>query len=61
MNMRFTIKREEFVKGLTIATRAVASKVNVAVLANLKVELNENGLFITGSNYDLTIKTQVAY
>ena len=61
MNMRFTIKREEFVKGLTIAARAVASKVNVAVLANLKVELNENGLFITGSNYDLTIKTQVPY
>ena len=61
MNMRFTIKREEFLKGLTTATRAVANKVNVAVLANLKIELNENGLFITGSNYDLTIKTQVPY
>ena len=59
--MRFTIKREEFLKGLTIASRAVANKVAVPVLANLKVELNENGLFITGSNYDLTIKTQVPY
>ncbi len=59
--MRFTIKREEFLKGLAIASRAVASKVAVAVLANLKVDLNENGLFITGSNYDLTIKTQVPY
>ena len=61
INMRFTIKREEFLKGLTIASRAVASKVAVPVLANLKVDLNENGLFITGSNYDLTIKTQVPY
>ena len=61
INMRFTIKREEFLKGLTIASRAVANKVAVPVLANLKVELNENGLFITGSNYDLTIKTQVPY
>ena len=59
--MRFTIKREEFLKGLSTATRAVANKVNVAVLANLKIELTENGLFITGSNYDLTIKTQVPY
>ena len=59
--MRFTIRREEFLKGLAIANRAVASKVAVAVLANLKIELTENGLFITGSNYDLTIKTQVPY
>ena len=61
INMRFTIKREEFLKGLATASRAVANKVAVAVLANLKIELNENGLFITGSNYDLTIKTQVPY
>ena len=59
--MRFTIKREEFLKGLLTASRAVANKVAVAVLANLKIELNENGLFITGSNYDLTIKTLVPY
>ena len=59
--MRFTIKREEFLKGLTIASRAVANKVAVAVLANLKIELNEKGLFITGSNYDLTIRTFVPY
>ena len=59
--MRFTIKREELLKGLMIASRAVASKVAVAVLANLKLELNEKGLFITGSNYDLTIKTFIPY
>ena len=59
--MRFTIKRDELVKGLSIASRAVASKVSIAVLANLKVELDERGLFITGSNFDLTIKTFVPY
>ena len=59
--MRFTIRREELLKGLTIASRAVANKVAVAVLANLKIELTENGLFITGSNYDLTIRTQIPY
>ena len=59
--MRFTIKREELLKGLMVASRAVAGKVAVAVLANLKIELDENGLFITGSNYDLTIKTFIPY
>lgn len=59
--MRFTIKREELLKGLTVASRAVASKVATPVLANLKIELDENGLFITGSNYDLTIKTFIPY
>lgn len=59
--MRFTIKREELLKGLNVASRAVASKVAVAVLANLKIELNEKGLFITGSNYDLTIRTFIPY
>ena len=59
--MRFTIKREELLKGLNIANRAVANKVNVAVLQNVKLELNEEGLFITGSNYDITIKTQIPY
>jgi len=59
--MRFIIKREELLKGLNIASRAVASKVAVAVLANFKFELNSDGLFITGSNYDLTIKTGIPY
>ncbi len=59
--MRFTIKREELLKGLNTANRAVANKVNVAILQNVKLELNEEGLFITGSNYDITIKTQIPY
>ena len=59
--MRFTIKREEFLKGLNIAARAVSSKVSTPVLENLKLDLDEKGLFITGSNSDITIKTQVPY
>ena len=60
-NMRFTIRREEFVKGLTIASRAVASKTPVAALSNFKLELDENGLTIIGSNYDLSIKTLIPH
>lgn len=60
--MRFVIKRDEFLKALLIAGRAVNSKSSaVPVLANLKLELDEKGLSIIGSNYELTIKTSVPY
>ena len=59
--MRFTIKREELLKALNIASRAVSSKVAVPVLRNLKLELDEKGLSITGSDFDITIKTVVPY
>ncbi len=59
--MRFTIKREEFLKGLTIASRAITSKVPQAIFLNLKLELNEAGLYIIGSNSDYTIKTKVPF
>ena len=60
--MRFIIKRDEFLKGLSVAGRAVNSKSSaVPVLANLKLELDDKGLNITGSNYELTIKTTIPY
>ncbi len=60
--MRFVIKRDELLKALLVAGRAVNSKSSaVPVLANLKLELDEKGLSITGSNYELTIKTTIPY
>lgn len=60
--MRFVIKRDEFLKALLVAGRAVNSKNSaVPVLANLKLELSDNGLAITGSNYELTIKTTIPF
>ena len=60
--MRFVIKRDEFLKSLLIAGRAVNSKNSVVpVLANFKLDLDEKGLSITGSNYELTIKTCIPY
>ena len=60
--MRFIVKREEFLKALLIATRAVNGKVvAIPTLTNLKFLLNDEGLFITGSNIDLTIQTKIPY
>ena len=59
--MRFTIKREEFLKGLTIASRAISSKNAKAVLENFKLDLDDRGLFITSTDENISIKTQVPY
>ncbi len=60
--MRFIIKRDDFLKALLITGRAVNSKNNAyPVLANLKLDLDERGLSITGSNADITIKTTIPY
>ena len=58
--MRFIVKREEFLKALLIAGRAVNSKSSaIPALSNFKLDLDEYGLAITGSNYELTIKTTI--
>lgn len=60
--MRFIVKRDEFLKALLIAGRAVNSKSSaMPILANFKFVLNDEGLFVTGSNYELTIQTRIPY
>jgi DNA polymerase-3 subunit beta len=55
--MRFTINRDAFLKGLNIAGKAIGSKSPIPVMMNFKLHLTLEGLSITGSNNELTIKT----
>ena len=57
--MRFTIKREELVKSVGIAFRAITNKISYPILENLKFDLDENGLCISGSNFEITIQTTI--
>ena len=60
--MRFIVRRDEFLKALLIAGRAVNSKSSaMPELSNLKFLLSDEGLFITGSNYELTIQTKIPF
>ena len=60
--MRFIVKRDEFLKALLVAGRAVNSKSSaMPILSNFKFVLNDEGLLITGSNYELTIQTKIPY
>lgn len=59
--MRFTINREAFLKSLTLASKAVPAKSAYPVLVNLRLELNEKGLEVVGSNGDVVIRSTVPY
>ena len=59
--MRFTIEKDQFLKSLNAASKAVPSKSASPYLTNLKLDLNEKGLEILGSNGDISIKATVPY
>lgn len=59
--MRLNIDKTQFLKALNCADKAVPSKSAIPVLSNFKLDLNEKGLEITGTNSDLTIKATVPY
>ena len=59
--MRFTIVRDELVKSINVAFRAISNKVSYPVLENLKLDLTDEGLAVTGSNFEISIKTLIPY
>lgn len=59
--MKFTINRDQFLKGLMISAKAIGSKSPIPVMANVKIKVSEKGLELTGSNSELTIQTIIPY
>lgn len=59
--MRLSVNKDQFLKALNIASRAVAGKNPDPVLANLKLELTEKGLEVTGTNSEIAIRSTVPY
>ncbi|MCR5078647.1 MAG: DNA polymerase III subunit beta [Bacilli bacterium] len=59
--MRLTIEREYFLKALTNSGHAIAPKNPIPVLSSFKLDLNERGLEVTGSNSEITVRSFVPY
>lgn len=59
--MRLSIDKEQFLKGLAVASKAIGGKSPDPLLSNLKLNLNEKGLEITGTSKEITIKALVPY
>lgn len=59
--MKFTIVREDFLKGLLTAGKIITQKSIIAVFQNFKFELGDYGLVITSSNGEFSIITTINY
>lgn len=57
--MKFKINREQFLKGLLVASKPTTTKSPIPVLGNILMTLDEKGLHLLGSNGELAIKTLI--
>lgn len=54
--MKFTIEKSVIIEGLNNVLRAIGTKNIIPILDGIKFELTNEGLYLTGSDSDLTIK-----
>ena len=55
--MKFTINRQTFTNQLNDVSRAVPSKATIPILTGIKLEANEDGITLTGSDADISIES----
>jgi DNA polymerase-3 subunit beta len=57
--MKFTILRDELLKGLTLASRVIPQKSINPILTNVKLDLSTDSLTLTGSNGEYSLTTKI--
>jgi DNA polymerase III subunit beta len=57
--MKFTIEKEIILENLVNVTKAISAKNVIPILGGIKFELDKEGLKLTASNSELTIKTLI--
>ncbi|MDR0847087.1 MAG: DNA polymerase III subunit beta [Lactobacillales bacterium] len=55
--MEYSISQHYFLNELALAARAISSKTTIPVLTGIKFDVKEEGIYLTSSNSDITIKT----
>lgn len=54
--MKFSIRRSYFLAELATVQRAISGKTTIPILTGLKIQLDDEGLTLTGSNADISIE-----
>lgn len=57
--MKFTITRATFIKSLNDVSRAITTKTTIPILTNLKMDLTDDALVLTGSDADISIESKI--
>lgn len=55
--MKLTIKRTSLLQELQTVQRAISSKTTIPILTGVKIVLADEGLYLTGSNADISIES----
>lgn len=55
--MKFEIVRDELLDALNDVMKAISSKVTIPILTGIKIEIDQKGMSMTGSDSDITICT----
>ncbi|MBE1556526.1 DNA polymerase III subunit beta [Sporosarcina limicola] len=55
--MKFEIMRDRLLDGLSDVMKAISQKVAIPILTGIKIEVNDTGITMTGSDSDITICT----
>src|SRR5574344_1859272 len=59
--MKFTINKDEFLKGLLQVGKIIPTKAIYPTLTNVKIELNDAGLVLTGSDGQISIQSTIPF
>ena len=57
--MKFSINKNTILNELTNVSRAISTRNIIPILNGIKFELNSDGLYLTASDSDLTIKSYI--
>ncbi|MDF2558313.1 MAG: polymerase subunit beta [Bacillales bacterium] len=55
--MKIIIQRDRLIQGVNDCLRAITSRTTLAILTNIKLSVEKNGLILTGSDSDISIET----
>lgn len=55
--MKFEVVRDELLDGLNDVMKAISQKVAIPILTGIKIEVDNKGMTMVGSNSDITIST----
>ena len=55
--MKFIIKKNVLLENLLNTSKAISSKNLIPILTGIKFDLNENGLYLSASDSDISIRT----
>ena len=57
--MKFNIVRDKLIAALNDVMKAVSSKTTIPILTGIKIDVKNEGIYLTGSDADITIQTFV--